>query len=306
MLRKRASEIVELVEKTECELRKDEEIPAGDIYIGCCESEEMRIIAQTARALQRTCPQIRYQLFSGNAQDLSDRLEKGLLDFTVMTEPGDLDQKYDVIRLPHRDRWTVLLRQDSPLSQKAVIRPEDLRDKPLILSRSHQFDREGLASWLRCDYDALHIAATYNLLYNASLLVSEGVGYAICFQNLINICGNSNLCYRPMEPALDLVRKKYQVFSRAAERFLQVLQQQIGLQGGRRRNKKKLTQGGARCVSFFLCGGQRAWAAARTAASSPRTMSSSGREGKALPSVWAGMQGTWTKPARRPGQAFAA
>lgn len=236
LLRKRASEIVELVEKTECELRKDEEIPAGDIYIGCCESEGMRIIAQAARALQRTCPQIRYQLFSGNAQDLSDRLEKGLLDFTVMTEPGDLDQKYDVIRLPHRDRWTVLLRQDSPLAQKAVIRPEDLRDKPLILSRSHQFDREGLASWLRCDYDALHIAATYNLLYNASLLVSEGVGYAICFQNLINICGNSNLCYRPMEPALEmglyLVRKKYQVFSRAAERFLQVLQQQIGLQEG--------------------------------------------------------------------------
>lgn len=236
LLRKRASEIVELVEKTECELRKDEEIPAGDIYIGCCESEGMRIIAQAARALQRTCPQIRYQLFSGNAQDLSDRLEKGLLDFTVMTEPGELDQKYDVIRLPHRDRWTVLLRQDSPLAQKAVIRPEDLRDKPLILSRSHQFDREGLASWLRCDYDALHIAATYNLLYNASLLVSEGVGYAICFQNLINICGNSNLCYRPMEPALEmglyLVRKKYQVFSRAAERFLQVLQQQIGLQEG--------------------------------------------------------------------------
>lgn len=236
LLRKRASEIVELVEKTECELRKDEEIPAGDIYIGCCESEGMRIIAQAARALQRTCPQIRYQLFSGNAQDLSDRLEKGLLDFTVMTEPGERDQKYDVIRLPHRDRWTVLLRQDSPLSQKAVIRPEDLRDKPLILSRSHQFDREGLASWLRCDYDALHIAATYNLLYNASLLVSEGVGYAICFQNLINICGNSNLCYRPMEPALEmglyLVRKKYQVFSRAAERFLQVLQQQIGLQEG--------------------------------------------------------------------------
>ncbi len=99
MLRKRASEIVELVEKTECELRKDEEIPAGDIYIGCCESEGMRIIAQAARALQRTCPQIRYQLFSGNAQDLSDRLEKGLLDFTVMTEPGDLDQKYDVIRV---------------------------------------------------------------------------------------------------------------------------------------------------------------------------------------------------------------
>jgi len=236
LLRKRASEIVELVEKTECELRKDEEIPAGDIYIGCCESEGMRIIAQAARALQRTCPQIRYQLFSGNAQDLSDRLEKGLLDFTVMTEPGELGQKYDVIRLPHRDRWTVLLRQDSPLAQKAVIRPEDLRDKPLILSRSHQFDREGLASWLRCDYDALHIAATYNLLYNASLLVSEGVGYAICFQNLINICGNSNLCYRPMEPALEmglyLVRKKYQVFSRAAERFLQVLQQQIGLQEG--------------------------------------------------------------------------
>lgn len=226
LLRKRAAEIVELVDKTESEFQDAGEAVAGDIYIGGGETEGMRLIGRAARELQQSCPQICYHLYSGNLEDLGERLDKGLLDFMVMSEPGDM-KKYDYIKLPYTDTWGVLMRKDSPLAAKETIAPEDLRGLPLLMSRNHQFGREGLSSWFQQDYDTLHVVATYNLLYNASLLVSEGVGYAICFDRLINTAGDSNLCFRPMKPQLRLelylVWKKFQVFSKASERFLSML-----------------------------------------------------------------------------------
>ena len=119
--------------------------------------------------------------------------------------------------------------KDAPLAQKEAVRPEDLWDKPLILSRQY---REGsaLAMWLNKSETDLNIVATYNLLYNGSILVSEGIGYAITLDKIINTQG-SNLCFRPLTPSLQaglcIVWKKYQVFTKASQLFLQALQENL-------------------------------------------------------------------------------
>ena len=227
LLRKRASEIVELVEKTESEFWGTEETVAGDIYIGGGESEAMRLIARAARELQCAFPNIHYHLFSGNANDVCERLDRGCLDFGILLEPGDL-KRYDYIQLPVADVWGVLMRKDSPLAEKEALRPEDLRDKPLLLSRQ-SIGRDGLSAWFGQEYASLNVAATYNLIYNASLMVEEGLGYALALDRLVNTTGDSQLCFRPLEPRLEVrlyvVWKKFQIFSKAAAKFLAVLQE---------------------------------------------------------------------------------
>lgn len=227
LLRKRASEIVELVEKTESEFWGTEEAIAGDIYIGGGESDAMRLIARAARSLQCAYPNIHYHLFSGNANEVCERLDRGCLDFGILLEPGDL-KRYDYIQLPVADVWGVLMRKDSPLAEKEALRPEDLLDKPLMLSRQ-SIGRDGLSTWFGQEYMNLNVTATYNLIYNASLMVEEGMGYALALDRLVNTTGDSQLCFRPLEPRLEVrlyvVWKKFQVFSKAAAKFLAALQE---------------------------------------------------------------------------------
>lgn len=229
LLRRRAEEIVELADKTEAQFRAKDEIVGGDIYIGSGETDAMRLIAQTAKELQREYPRIRYHLFSGNADDVTERLDKGLLDFGILIEPAGMD-KYDCLRLPAVDTWGLLLRRDSPLAQHKAITPADLDGQPLICSRQSLVKNE-LSGWFGSDFEKQNIVARYNLIYNASLMVDEGVGYAITLDKLVNTTGDSSLCFRPLEPRLeahlDLVWKKYQVFSKATQVFLNRFQARL-------------------------------------------------------------------------------
>lgn len=227
LLRKRAEEILELVEKTESEFHEtDRADVSGDIYIGGGETEAMRLLARTAKELQADYPHIRYHLFSGNAEDVTERLDKGLLDFGILIEPVDLS-RYDYIKLPAADVWGVLMRKDSPLAEKDCVRPEDLWQLPLLTSRQVMAQRE-LLGWMGKKREELDIVSTYNLIYNAALMVEEGVGYALALDRLINTTGDSALCFRPLEPKLEvglvLVWKKYQIFSKATSKFLDRLQ----------------------------------------------------------------------------------
>lgn len=228
-LRKRAHEILDLVERTQSAFRHSEEALSGDVYVGGGESDAMRLVARAAGALQAAHPQVHFHLYSGNADDVGERLEKGLLDFGILIGTADLT-KYDYLQLPCYDTWGVLMRRDSPLAEKAGIRPEDLWGRPLIVSRQAMI-KSNLSNWLRQDFGALNIVSTYNLLFNASLMVEEGLGYALALDRLINTGGDSPLCFRPLEPVLHselyVVWKKYQVFSKAAEAFLSLLRAQI-------------------------------------------------------------------------------
>lgn len=226
LLRRRADELVLLADKTEAELRSMQEVVSGDVYIGGGETEAMRLIARAARDLQAAHPHICYHLYSGNADDVTERLDKGLLDFGLLIEPFD-KQKYDFIRLPVSDRWGVLMRRDSPLAERQTICPADLRDLPLIISRQSMV-LHALSDWFDRPIEELHVAATYNLLFNASLMVEEGVGYALCLDHLVHTGPDSALCFRPLSPThqagIGIVWKKYQVFSKAAAKFLEHIQ----------------------------------------------------------------------------------
>lgn len=226
LLRKRAEEILTMVDKTESEFRSMETTVSGDVYIGSGETQAIRKIAKIIRQLQKDYPEIHYHMHSGNAPDNTDRLDNGLLDFGILIQPADI-AKYDSLELPAKDVWGVVMRKDSPLAAKACICKEDLRTVPLLCSRQavlSQRHGNAFAAWFGADFDKLNIVSTYNLIYNAAVMVEEGVGYAVTLDNLANTSAASDLCFRPLSPRLEsglnVVWKKYQVFSPAAEIFL--------------------------------------------------------------------------------------
>ena len=228
LLRRRAEEILELVERTEQEVMQSDDSVSGNIYIGTGETDGVRQIARTAHRLQQRYPGICFHIISGDAVDVCERLDKGLLDFGILL--GDIDKiKYYYLELPMKDTWGVLMRRDSPLAQHESVSPQDLWDKPLILSRQVD-NKSGLYRWLRKEPSELRTVATYNLIYNASLMVDEGMGYAFTLDKLVNTTGG-HLCFRPLKPRLELgmylVWKKSQLFSKAAELFLEGLQEHL-------------------------------------------------------------------------------
>ena len=234
ILRKRAEEIISMVDKTEAEFNSMENVVSGDIYIGGGETEAIKLVAQIAYELRASYPGIHYHLYSGNSEDVTERLDKGLLDFGILIQPADIS-KYDYIDIPARDIWGVVLRRDSPLAEKEVIRKEDLLGVPLICSRQAiSAERRGneFAGWFGEDFDQLDIVTTFNLVYNAAIMVEAGVGYAVTLDKIANTTESSSLCFRPLEPRLEsglnIIWKKYQVFSPAAELFLERLRERFG------------------------------------------------------------------------------
>lgn len=224
ILCKRAEEIMELVKKTESEITLSDESIAGDIYIGAGESNSVGYIAKAANALRREYPLVHFHIESGDAQTVYEQLDKGLIDFGLLFGNIDLT-KYNSISLPTKDAWGVLMPKDSELAKKDVITPNDLIKEPLIVSRQG-ITRGELQNWFKLPEEKLNVVATYNLLYNASLLVEEGVGYALCLDKIINT-SNCNLCFKPLYPKLEvsmsIVWKKHQVFSKASNKFLDLI-----------------------------------------------------------------------------------
>lgn len=226
LLKARAQEIVELANKTESEFLFDEKNLTGDIYIGCGETEAMRIIARTVKKLSEIYPNIKYHLYSGNGEDVREKLDKGLLDFGLFIEPID-KKEYGFIQLNEKDRWGLLMRKDSFLSSKEYIEPQDMKDIPIFTSRQYLV-KNLISGWLGFDFEKLNIIGSYNLLFNASIMVEEGLGYALCIDRLINLTGNSKLCFKPLKPSLDagilIAWKKNQPLSKCAKLFLNELQ----------------------------------------------------------------------------------
>lgn len=230
LLRNRAEEIVNMVDKLEAEFSSMEETIGGDIYIGGGETEAMKHIARVAKDVQVRYSNIRYHLYSGNEEDITERLDKGLLDFGILIQPADIS-KYNYLNIPAKDVWGVVMRRDSSLALKESIQAADLLNAPLICSRQamkQTFSKNEFSDWFGEDFHKLNIVTTYNLAYNAAIMVEEGIGYAITLYKIVNTSTNSNLCFRPLQPRLEsglnIVWKKHHVLSAAADAFLKELQ----------------------------------------------------------------------------------
>lgn len=226
LLKKRAEEIINMVDKTRAEFNFTDKVIAGDIFIGAGETWAMSLVASVMKDVQSDYPHIRYNIYSGNFQDITEKLDKGLLDFGLLIDPADLS-KYDYLKIPLKDTWGLAMRKDSPLSNKKNITKKDLLNIPLIISRQvieTEIEDNDFSRWFSDTFDNLNITATYNLIYNALIMVSEGMGYALCLDKLIDNMYHQNICFIPLKPKLEsginIVWKKNQEFSRASKIFL--------------------------------------------------------------------------------------
>ena len=224
-LRKRAEEIIGLVEKTEQEISLDAEHITGEIHIGGNASES---ILSAAARLRKTYPGIRFHFYSGDAVDVSERLDHGSLDFAVMLEPID-NIKYDFLSLDDHSEWGILMNAADPLSHQEAITQSDIQSLPLIMHQRIGLQNE-ISHWAGTDLESLNIVATYNVVHGSPIpFVEQGLGYYLTTRELLAPTLPSNVRFLPLSPKLStklaLVWKKHAVFSKSAEAFFNTLKQ---------------------------------------------------------------------------------
>lgn len=222
LLRRRAEEIVELAEKTERELAAHEETIAGEITIGSGELAAVRLLPPLFKSFKEKYPNVTFDMYTGNADQIKQRLDNGLTDIGILLEPVEIE-KYNFIRFSVRERWVVAMRADDPLAKNKNITINDLVSLPLIFVK-RQSIRNELESWFREYIDDINIVATSNMSTNALILVEQGFGYALVVEGSLPFLDNSKICYRPLFPERTttsvLAWKKNQPFSPAVKRFL--------------------------------------------------------------------------------------
>lgn len=227
LLRKRAGEIIDLMEKTTKELTASEDSIAGDIYIGAGETEAVHYLTRAARCLQERYPEVHFHIASGDTVDVTEQLDKGLIDFGLLFGAID-EKKYSSVALPAYDIWGIIMLRDDPLAQKEFVTAADMAGKPLIVSRGAPEPGSLFGQVI-----SNHVVGSYSLVYNGSLMVADGLGYMLCLDKILNVTGNSPLCFRPLMPEIkahmSVVWKKYQVFSKASQAFLNVLREDSNL-----------------------------------------------------------------------------
>ncbi len=224
LLRRRAQELVQLADSVEKEFRHSKEEMSGTISIGSGETGSMQELAEIIRDFQEKYPLVQYDLYTATADEIKERLDKGLLDIGLLTEPVDI-MKYSFIRMKRKEKWGILVRRDSKLAEKMSIGPSDLLDVPVFLAHRALVKNE-IEGWFGDYYDQVQIAGTYNLINNAAVMVRNHIGVAFCFQLQSQF---DDLTYIPIEPQIEtgavIVWKKAQIVSRTTHQFISFLKE---------------------------------------------------------------------------------
>lgn len=229
LFKKRAEEIVDLADRTLNDMKHTKEEIYGNIYIGSGETDGIRSIVSCIKEINKKYPNIHFHINSGDKIDILEKLDRGLIDFGVFLDPID-KTKYNYLKIPAIDTFGIIARKDSILAPKKFVTKQDLIDKPLILSRQTTED-SNIMRWLDTTPDKLNIVATYNLAFNASIMVDEGVGYALTLDKIVNTSESSNLTFIPLQPSIKIdmyvMWKKYQVLPKATKQFLKQLENNL-------------------------------------------------------------------------------
>lgn len=228
LLRKRAEDLVSMADKIQTEFLSLDEISGGDIYFGLAESYQIRYLAAEIKSFKNSYPGLRYHITSGDTEQVTEKLNKGVIDFAVLAEEPNAD-KYHYLPFPKSDLWGVVMRKDCPLAKKQQISADDLAGLPLFCSE--QGWNCDIPKWCGAKINGLHLEGSFRLSYNGSLFVKEGLGYLLTFEHLIDTGPDSDLAFRPLTPQLKtrlyLIWKKYQIFTPIAEKMLERLQERF-------------------------------------------------------------------------------
>ena len=221
LLRKRAEDLVSMADKIEQEFLFLDDITGGDIYFGLAESYQIRYLAREIRAFKETYPLLRYHITSGDTEQVTEKLDKGVLDFAVICETPDV-RKYNFLLFPEEDYFGAVIPASSALAEKECITAQDIAGRPLFCSE--QSWENDIRPWAGDQFPKMHLEGSFRLSYNASMFTKEGLGILLTLNNLVDTSPENGLVFRPLSPRLEmkmyLIWNKYQSFTPVADRFL--------------------------------------------------------------------------------------
>ena len=231
LLRRRAEEILDLVDKTSQELIEQEDLVEGVVSIGSGELGAMEILADLCGSFREKYPRVRFDMYTATADVVRERMERGLIDIGLLLLPVDME-KFEFIRMPNRERWVVLMRADDPLAEQESVTAKQLENRSLILPRRLNVQSE-LANWFGDSFENLDIAFTGNLTTNGAMFVQKGYGYAVVIEGSLPFWDQRKVVARPLSPELSaatvLAWKREQPFSSAAEKFIEYAKCFLGM-----------------------------------------------------------------------------
>lgn len=226
LLRKRAQDIVDLSDRAKNELLNKNKELTGKIVFGCGETMCVRQLSHNLSEFQKQNPHIKYEIYTAIADEIKERIDKGLIDIGLLTEPVDI-AKYNFIRMNQKEQWGVLVREDSILTGKECVTTQDLEEIPLIMAKRSLVKSE-LENWFGDEFEKLNIVGTYNLLNNAATMVAENIGAALCFELGVHYDG---LKFIPLSPKLEtgsvIVWQKNQILSEPTKQFIEMFKKNI-------------------------------------------------------------------------------
>ncbi|MBP1586143.1 MAG: LysR family transcriptional regulator [Lachnospiraceae bacterium] len=221
LLRNRAEDLIGMADKIEQEFISLDDLTGGDLYFGLAESYQIQYLAREISSFKKKYPGLKYHITSGDTEQVIEKLDKGLLDFTVLAEAPD-PAKYEYVPFPEKEIWGLVIPADDKLAKKKTIRIDDLISRPLFCS--DQSWENDIPRWAGDRMSELHLEGSFRLAYNGSMFAKEHLGYLLTFNRLIDTSESSGLVFRPLSPKLEtnlfLVWKRYQTFSPIASRFL--------------------------------------------------------------------------------------
>ena len=221
LLRDRAQDLVAMSDKIEQEFNSLDDITGGDIYFGLAESYQIRYLAREIYKLKEKYPNFTYHITSGDTEQVTEKLDKGILDFAVLCETPD-SNKYEYVKFPEADVWGAIISSSHPLAKKKSIHVSDLIGQPLFVSE--QSWNNEIKTWAKERFPKLKLEGSFRLSYNGSVFARENLGILLTFKDLINTEG-TDMVFRPLSPELKselyLIWNKYQAFTPIAEKFLE-------------------------------------------------------------------------------------